>query len=41
MALDKKQLKLEGSVEGLIKIGLEGRLPLIAREEKVHKELID
>lgn len=41
MVIDKKEQNRDGGVEGLIKIGLESRLPLIEKEENVNMNLID
>ena len=41
MFIDKKKHNSDGSVEGLIKIGMESRLPLIEQEENIHRELIN
>lgn len=40
MTLDKKELKVEGGVEGLIKLDMESRLPLIEKEGNVYKKLV-
>jgi hypothetical protein len=40
MVIDKKEHNSDGSVEGLIKIGLESRLPFMVKEENVNEKLV-